>query len=233
MKNLTKRRINKLNRKERDKQVRKISDEYNDTSGWNTPYIELDEPLRRGFKRTLELTHSATKRHDVKILEKLRGLISKTYYKNNRNFKNYDNVTGRYTAEFVHEIRGLDQKDYDKLDVIEKTYFDGKWRTTRWGSSYFSYHFSEPNLFESRMSKWFVTRVPMLDPDRISRHSELFGLLHGPSYLVTDVDRIYSHSYNYHRRYEDGDSFYHRVNKLEMKELNYLLSEEHFMDDLF
>ena len=198
MKTLDKRRTAKLARIERDKQTRKTYKEYTETwRGWKESYQDLDEPLRRGFKRNLVLKPSCYRRADIQVLENLLPLVDVQLVSNNRVFKSWDSKLGRYTKELVHNPGSLNQKAYDKLTRKEKDYFHPVWHHNRWGDGgHWSYSFANKQLLISHMSKWFVTRVPILDPDNQSCRDQLNDKMYGTRYMMRDIDRMFCNSWN-------------------------------------
>ena len=199
MKELSKKRLQRLARKEADKQLREIYKRYTDTQRYGVQtYIVLDEPLRRGFQRNLVLKPSVIRRSDFEVLETLVPLINIRYTSNNRSFKSYDSKTGKMTREFVHSPKGMDQKEYDKLDERQKSYFTSVARVNKWsGVWFYSYYFNHEHLLVSKMSKWFVFRVPILDPDNQSNADQLNNDMYGRKQLMAKVDRMFSNGWGY------------------------------------
>lgn len=220
MKELNKRRTDKLARKEADKKVRALNTEYQNTyRSWQDSYQDLDEPLRRGFKRNLVLKPSVYRRSDFDVFESLLPIIDTCHTSHTREFKSYDHKTGRMSKEFVHRAKALSQKDYDKLSQRQKAYFDAVWIHSKWGvKGWYEYRFAHESLLISKMSKWFVTRVPILDPDNDSRNAELRNVMYGARFLMRKVDRLLDTSWN--RRDDYIKSYERHLKRVEMRESN-------------
>jgi hypothetical protein len=191
---LTKKQQKRFDYKERGKQLNAIVDEQAQLNGWgkyrrnrDANYIDLDEPFRMGWERNLVWTRSALLRPDIEHLDSVLHLINTRYTSRNGVFRTWDEQNYRYRADFVHGPKSLSQFDYDRLSDRQKAYFDKRWAGVTWGGeSYYRFDFVYPRLLESKKSKWFVTRVPRLDPDAQSREQELDNLLYGPKQVMAE-----------------------------------------------
>lgn len=234
MKQLSKRRTDKLARKEADKQVRKLGKEYSEAYLHGTgEYIDLDEPLRMGFERNLVLIPSAMRRSDFEVLESILPLINTRHCRSTRDFRTYDEKTKKRNKEFVHHSKALPQKEFDKLTERQKAYFDPFWIYSRWGGErggWYEYRFIYEHYLTSKMSKWHVWRVPVLDPDGQSHHDELHNIMYGARYLMRKVDRLFNNSWNY--RDDWDDIYYRKLKRIEIKEANESLSHNDPYDDM-
>jgi len=233
MKELSKRRTDKLARKETDKQVRKLGKEYNETHLFGRgEYIDLDEPLRMGFERNLVLISSAMRRSDFEVLESILPLINTRHCRSTRDFRTYDEKTKKRNKEFVHRSKALHRKEFDKLTERQKAYFDPFWIYSRWGGEkggWYEYRFIYEHYLTSKMSKWHVWRVPVLDPDGQSRHDELRNIMYGAKYLMRKVDRILHYRWNY--RDYDEDIYHKKLKRVDLREAQQSLLFNDYDDD--
>lgn len=191
MKELSKKRQQRFDKRARASMLNVLHDEFKKVSKWNRRanhrenFIELDEPLRRGFKRNLIFKASAHRRPDIDVMLEILAFIDVEHHSNTRKFKTthyYPNRPKKHV--FAHESKTLNERECAKLAEKHKPYFDRRRHINRWnGSEYFTYNFIYEDYLESKLSKWFVTKVPVLDPDADSRYAELHNKMWGPEQL--------------------------------------------------
>lgn len=204
MKQLTRKRNDHFRHKEEQKRLSALYKERKDLwKGTYRRYIDLDEPFRMGFKRVLVLTTAAESREDANVLRRVLEAVQVVQTSTSRRFRKYSYKFRKY-VDTVHAPNSLDEKKFGKLSYKEQAYFHK--RAAKFysnGTVAYRYDFKEPELFESFVSKWFVTRVPVLDPDADSRIKEIDEYWDGPGQYGNKHSKYRGWNYNYYDHFDE------------------------------
>ena len=202
MKQLTRKRNDHFRHKELKKKLIALKNEDEDLMFLSyRKYVELDEPLRMGFRRNLVFVQTADMFEDIADMERVLALIDMEYHSHTRDFRQYNHKL-RKRIDLVHRPKALNGRQWAKLAQSNpelEGYFKARHVRFNWaGVEEFAYDFIAPEMLESKMSKWFVTRVPVLDSETDSRRQEIEEIFDGPCHLGCKLGHYYGWRYNYH-----------------------------------
>ncbi len=142
------------------------------------PYIPLDKPIQRGFKKSYVLREAESRRKDARDLSRILGVINHTIYCKNEDFKSkkYHN---NQMEDIPHTLRHIPDNQWDKLEWPDhyKKWFTYETRTKQgaFGTHYEvkGYYFKFPWMFEPKTSPNFITHVQEVDPNVESEIKEI------------------------------------------------------------
>ncbi len=142
------------------------------------PYIKLDKPIQRGFKKSFVMRDDITRRKDARDLSRILGIVNETVYCKNPEFKSkkYHN---NQMEDIPHAIRHIPANKWDTLELPDhfKKWFtyESRIKYGAYGTSYEikGYFFKFPWMFEPKVSPNFITHIQEIDPNIKSELSEI------------------------------------------------------------
>lgn len=148
----------------------------------NMEYEELDVPIQRGYVSKYELKEWAKHIHETSVFEEILSKINVyEYHKNNkleRKKKRKKLRKYRYLKFGDPKLIDLKKNQYNLLSERAKLYFhpiDKYHRKARIWVTY--YRFSEPQVFEYRISPYYLTKVQRRNIEAEKRTDEIHNYL--------------------------------------------------------
>jgi hypothetical protein len=162
--------------------------------GW----IELEEPIRSGWEKSLTLRSDYLKRDDVDKWNKILSYVNDIIVCRNKDFKFRDRRSGKMIEAKVCP-KDLTPKEYNSIEENLKRYFYK--RTISSGNKYYYssrdvYTLYDTYMFVEKISRHYITRVKVSDKEIDMRINEINDYLYHNA-LWGKLDNLYGHKYNY------------------------------------
>ncbi len=154
----------------------------------NLGWVELEEPIHRGYTSYLKLRNDISNREDAWIFEGIIERFGSTHHLKRKNdISLLNNKKNRCNINYYHNplIRDIKQKDYDYLIPQAQKHFIKRINNNPWQSD--TYACIIPNFyFEIKIEKHWVTRQRIFDEILAQEYSEIKYQLEANHY-----DRFY------------------------------------------
>ncbi len=183
-------------------------------------YIPLEKPLFQGYKMLFVFRKDVTLRSDFSTLEKLLPLINRTLYSKTKDFiKTKRKRRKRYKAPMPHDPVDIQQHQWDKLTLKEKSYFI-RIEHFNCGRLTILYRWNYRWMLSSKIEKHFITkmRVENLDVQSELKEIKNFIVRRG---LKEKTEKLV---YNYVYRSYDSNDCIDKIEKFISKETKIYLS---------
>lgn len=186
MKPISKRRIKRVERKQRDKDLLAMEREYDKL--WEAkmalPPIKLDKPIWAGYQRHLVLRDDISRSPHGEALQQLLDYYKPTQHSKDGTFREYDYKFRRWKdMDWTWRPVGVQEFEDKGWSEKHRKYF--KYRKEWWNFGYYSRYFDgywfnvHEWYFEWKVSDWYHTHVFPIDPDIESKIKKIRDHLWG------------------------------------------------------
>lgn len=133
------------------------------------PLVQLEKPIRRGFKKTFKLREDIARRKDAKDFQRILGVINQTIYCKTDDFK-IKKWHNNQMEDIPHVLKHIPENQWDKLDWPEHFkkwfVFQERHHTTKYGGNYVikGYWFKYDYMFDAVVLPNFVTHRKPVEP---------------------------------------------------------------------
>lgn len=205
---------------------------------WKAPYIELEKPIRNGWKKTFVLRADVARRTDANIFADILKVVNTTVYCRKADFlvrrsvvstylTRHKNVKKKYTMEWVpipHNLSIIGKNTWEKLEptwtVRHKKYFtafSGLWSCPhhKWVANCGCRQCTLPSFyFDTLIEPNFITHIRPIDPELESKIQRLRNYIDTHK-LWPKIERwVYGKSY-YDDWYDSPDPNISSLSQLE------------------
>ncbi|QEC44751.1 hypothetical protein [Pseudobacter ginsenosidimutans] len=196
-------------KKAREKQLISLFKEENAFASaiWNLPWVPLQHPYQKGWKRSFVLRPDIKKSHQQAFFETLLKKINTTEYSPDKSFTKKKRSKGRkYRQAIEQQLREFWEHEWNdtscKLTEAEKQLFYKKEYWHQSGKPYYKYVFSEPWRYVLRIRPHMITHKKMIDEELLSRRKQIENHI-TTHHLRHKIERLVWGKVKY-RRYWDG-----------------------------
>jgi hypothetical protein len=163
----------------RDKTAIRLQKEYSVLiqKKYRLPKIELEKPIRSGFKKFYVLRDDIANRQDAGVFKSILKVINDTIYCKNEEFK-AKKYYSKQLENLPHDLKFIGVKEWidKKYPESWKKYFDLKTKVVRSRHGQYSftgYFFRYEWYFVPKIEPHFITHLPQLDPELEAKLEEI------------------------------------------------------------
>ena len=190
----------------------------------NLGKVELDEPIRHGWKRTFVLNEQTKNRRDAQLIQQVLDKVNTEFWSRERDWSKIKPYWKGMPDINGCQLNPLTPKEYNKLTDRQKKYFTKAmlcYGSPLWNPSALKeyYIISKPNmLFRMKDRKYWITEVPVFDPEIDRETEEIWDWIHGHGLYGKLANKMgwrqnYKDPYDMRRQIE-----LEKMNKKEMRE---------------
>ncbi|MFN8673009.1 MAG: hypothetical protein U0457_13140 [Candidatus Sericytochromatia bacterium] len=152
-------------------------------------YIELDKPIKWGYKKYFILRDDIKNRKDANFFEKILEKINDFVYCKEKTFLKKDYHTKK-KKPILHELQALSHRDFVKLEEKEKELFKSK-LIKRELKFFFIYDW----MFIPKISPHYLTHIKVIKSDLHKEKTEIEEFINDRN-LIYKIDKILGYSVN-------------------------------------
>lgn len=182
------REARKYNIESENKKAIRLQKEYNNllTAKYKLPKIELDKPMRSGFKKFFVLRDDIANREDANTFKSILKVINNTIYCKTEDFK-AKKYFSKQKENIPHDLKFIGIKEWldKKYPESWKKYFSIKTKVVRSKHGQYSftgYFFKYEYYFVTKVEPHFITHLPQFDPDLESKIAKISDTMHTRGY---------------------------------------------------
>lgn len=172
MKTIDNRRARRVVKEQRDKKLLSFEREHNELckAKYELPWIKLDEPLQKGWKRFFVLRKDILNRDDAHVLKDVLRRVNNTQYCDNKEFEKY--IWNKDVwVPMEHHTRPIGIGEAERDPTFNERHRKFLWKGADWWTHhgwrklFNGYWLKNQWMLEQQIEPHYVTHIQEIDPE--------------------------------------------------------------------